>query len=340
MSRRKTTDEFILDAREVYGDRYVYDYVDYKANNIKVSIVCKIHGSFDIRPSDHLNGQGCSACGGTKRKTTSEFICDAVTVHNNFYDYSLVNYKNNRSKVKIICQYHGVFLQKPDDHLRGNGCPVCSGNVKLSFESFCLKSKTIHGDKYDYSNANYVNNSTKVEIICSKHGSFWQTPSNHFAGKGCNKCALIFSSDDIKSIVRKRHVTMKRNGTYGTSRPENRMYNLLVEKFGKHDVVRQYSSDFYPFKCDFYVVSKDFYIEYNGHWTHNTHFYNPSNKDDVKVLLNWIVKAKTSKFYKNAVEVWSKRDVLKLNYAQMNDLNYFVFWDRDLTDFNIWLDSI
>lgn len=48
-----------------------------------------------------------------------------------------------------------------------------------------------HGSKYDYSKINYVNNRTKVTIICPEHGEFEQTPSNHKNGAGCPHCAYL-----------------------------------------------------------------------------------------------------------------------------------------------------
>ena len=61
---------------------------------------------------------------------------------------------------------------------------------KLTTEQFIEKAKLIHGDKYDYSKTNYINYSTKIEIICKKHGSFFQTPNGHLEGKeGCNYCS-------------------------------------------------------------------------------------------------------------------------------------------------------
>src|SRR5690606_21493616 len=53
---------------------------------------------------------------------------------------------------------------------------------------FIIKSFKKHGRKYKYNLVNYINNKTKVEIICKKHGSFWQTPNCHMSGQGCAKC--------------------------------------------------------------------------------------------------------------------------------------------------------
>lgn len=340
MSKRKTTSQFIIESRDVHGYRYNYDLVDYRANNVKVAIICDKHGTFYIRPSDHLRGQGCNICGGTKRKSTTEFIDDAKLVHGDFYNYSNVNYRNNRTKVSIECPKHGLFNQKPDDHLRGNGCPKCANNVRLTVDIFVDRANFVHENYYDYSSVEYFNNSTKVEIICPKHGSFYQTPGNHLRGKGCRKCSMDFDDDFIKDINHKRHLTMKLNGSYLKSTQENSIYDLLCEKFTSDDVIRQYESDVYPFKCDFYIKSLDLYIEYNGHWTHNNHFYDENNKSDIDELNCWIEKSKDSKYYKIAVKVWSKRDVLKREIAIKNNLNYLVFWDYNLSDFKIWLSKI
>jgi very-short-patch-repair endonuclease len=126
----------------------------------------------------------------SKRKTTCEFIIDCKVRHLDKYDYSLVEYINNKTKIKIICPIHGVFEQTPNNHLNvGNGCPFCSNNKKMTTLDFIKKSKEIHGDKYDYSNTKYTNSLTKVEIICNIHGSFFMTPNNHISKKyNCPKC--------------------------------------------------------------------------------------------------------------------------------------------------------
>ena len=121
------------------------------------------------------------------------FIEKARQIHNDKYDYSKVNYVNSRTKVCIICPTHGEFWQTPHNHLKGYGCAECgkekSHLSKMTTEDFIVKSKEIHGNKYDYSKACYKTCDTKVCIICPEHGEFWQTPSNHINGSGCPKCA-------------------------------------------------------------------------------------------------------------------------------------------------------
>lgn len=121
---------------------------------------------------------------------TNIFIKKARIVHGDRYDYSKVEYINMKTKVIIICPVHGIFEQTPDKHIHGKcGCPDCAGNKRLNKDEFITKSVMIHGDMYDYSHVHYVNNRIDVEIICKEHGSFWQSPSNHLAGKGCPFCA-------------------------------------------------------------------------------------------------------------------------------------------------------
>ena len=124
-----------------------------------------------------------------KKLTQEEFVEKASKVHGDKYDYSLVEYKNALTKVKIFCSEHGIFEQKPGNHLFGQGCSKCSNNIKPNIKEFIKKAKKIHGNKYDYSLVEYQNNHTKIKIICLKHGIFEQTPKKHITRKqGCSKC--------------------------------------------------------------------------------------------------------------------------------------------------------
>jgi hypothetical protein len=57
-------------------------------------------------------------------------------------------------------------------------------------KEFIAKAISVHGDKYDYSKVKYINCKSKVIIICSEHGEFQQTPTNHLSGNNCKKCSL------------------------------------------------------------------------------------------------------------------------------------------------------
>lgn len=223
MGRRKITiEEFIRRAREVHGDKYDYSKVVYVDNKTKVCIICPIHGEFWQTPHAHLSGQGCRKCGYIDNhinatKTTLSFIKEARAVHGDLYDYSLVDYKNNKTDVRIICPIHGEFLQNPSAHLKGCGCPKCgsirSGNSKrLNADDFIIKSVLIHGNIYDYTRVDYKGYHTEVCIACPIHGEFWQTPADHLRGYGCPVCGKISRSkrlqlswDEVLVKFRKMH---------------------------------------------------------------------------------------------------------------------------------------
>ena len=125
--------------------------------------------------------------------TRDEFIKRANEIHNNKYDYSKVEYTNTSTKVCIVCPIHGEFWQKPCAHLLGAGCARCARVTngekrRITADDFIRRSQKKHGNKYDYSKCKYVNNQTKVCIICPEHGEFWQLPINHLNGQGCPKC--------------------------------------------------------------------------------------------------------------------------------------------------------
>lgn len=190
--RSLSLQEFIRKSKLRHGDKYDYSQVKYVNNRTKVKIICQTHGVFLSRPQGHLKGSGCPDCAHDRlRHSLDSFIAAAKNTHGNRYDYSFVDYKNFSAKVKISCPDHGVFLQDPRGHLSGKGCPRCFGTVQKTKEQFILEAQSVHGKKYDYSQANYRNTDVKVKIVCPEHGDFWQTPYQHIRrGNACPCCSV------------------------------------------------------------------------------------------------------------------------------------------------------
>lgn len=90
--------------------------------------------------------------------------------------------------MSIGCSEHGEFQQKADGHLLGKGCPKCGGSELLTHDEVIRRFRLTHGDLYDYTNVSYVNANTKVEIICTEHGSFHQKAVSHWGGHRCPSC--------------------------------------------------------------------------------------------------------------------------------------------------------
>lgn len=123
--------KFIPTAIETHNNKYNYSKVNYINANTKVEIICKIHGSFWQIPRFHIrknNPTGCPKCNGGVKHTQTYFIQKASEIHNNIYDYSLVEYIDSAEKVKIICKKHGIFEQQPRNHIFKQGCPKCKNS--------------------------------------------------------------------------------------------------------------------------------------------------------------------------------------------------------------------
>mgnify|MGYP003563087095 CR=1 FL=1 len=195
MGKKLTTEEFIKRAREVHGDKYDYSLVEYKNYSTKVKIISPKFGVFEQRADAHLGGFKPKIEEDYNQKSTlNQFIKRAREVHGDKYDYSLVEYTNNYTKVKIVCPDHGVFEQIPKNHTdHSRGCKYCAiennaDQRRRSTEEFIQQAKEVHGNRYDYSLVDYKNKRSKVKIICQQHGAFEQIASNHLIGYGCGSC--------------------------------------------------------------------------------------------------------------------------------------------------------
>ena len=189
LQHAKKTELFISKANKIHKNRYDYSKVNYINAKTKVTIVCREHGDFQQTPSNHLCNYNCQKCAKNFQLDTASFIEKAKGIHNDKYDYSKVNYINADTQITIICKEHGEFTQIPDFHInRKCGCPKCSNNVKLDISEFIEKAEKIHGNKYDYSKVDYINNYTHIIIICKKHCEFSQKPFIHLLKHGCPSC--------------------------------------------------------------------------------------------------------------------------------------------------------
>lgn len=137
MSKRKTTKEFVSDAKVIHGSKYNYEITSYINAKTKVNITCPEHGVFTQTPNDHLCGKGCRDCGFENNALkqsldTESWIKSAMLIHGGKFNYDKVIYVNNRTPVIIKCHYHGEYIQRPTVHTSGNGCTICGilANIK------------------------------------------------------------------------------------------------------------------------------------------------------------------------------------------------------------------
>ncbi len=227
MSKRKTTEEFIQQGKELFGNRFDYSESVYVNAHTKIKIICRKHGLLtNLTPNKHLrrNG-GCKECKSelaNKRykMTLPSFIERAEQLHGQIFDYSLVKeFKNQHEKVKIKHKDCGtVFSMSVYKHLQGQGCSKkeCLAKKIARFhtktnEEFIKEAITIHGkDHYDYSNTNYKNTKLKVNIFCNHcQKEFSITPDSHINGRsGCYECG-----NQLRQLGGYLF-TLKKKGTY------------------------------------------------------------------------------------------------------------------------------
>jgi hypothetical protein len=186
-----------------------------------------------------------------KKLTREEFVDKAKKVHGDKYDYSKVEYVNNRTEVIIICPIHGEFKVIPDSHLRGTNCPFCGEinrriNKTSNLESWIKKAKKVHGDKYDYSKSIYNGATEPINIICPKHGEFIQRASDHLSGYGCKKCgyekvshSLSLDLEDIITKANEVHnnkyeYVISNNGTKNKINIVCPIHGIFKQRLGNH----------------------------------------------------------------------------------------------------------
>lgn len=197
------------------------------------------------------------------------------------------------------------ICQKETMHIIGIGCMSCYNKSESHKQSIINTIKEKYGEQY----TNVYQVPEIKDKICQVSLEKYNT-----SNPGNSREARIKASN-----------TMRQNGNY--SKDEDFFANELDKLNIKYET--QYKSNKYPFYCDFYLIDLDIYIELNIYWSHNNHFFDSTNQYDLITLNIWINKAnKGHKQYKNAINVWTKKDILKRNIAQENKLNYVVLWSR------------
>lgn len=155
-NKKKNTISFTNEVKSIYQDKFDYSLINYKGDRVKVELICKIHGNFWQWPGHLLKGHCCQKCSKLARITEEEYVIQANIVHSNKYIYPSGEYKNKRTKMRIICPKHGDFYQLPKHHLNGIGCKECGESkgekeIKKILESLNIifeKEKRFDNCKY------------------------------------------------------------------------------------------------------------------------------------------------------------------------------------------------
>lgn len=287
---------FIEKAIAKHGNKYDYSLVEYVAAKKKVKIICKIHGAFEQTADGHLNTLGCGKCSRKISYTNDEILLKFITVHGDLYDYSMVNYNGNIfNNVDIICKKHGVFYQSAKNHIRGSGCPKCLGR-NLTRGEILDRLNSVHNNRYQYDKSVFGKAKDKIEIICTKHGSFFQTLDDHGHGRGCPVCKSSKGEMTVERFLKINSIIYER---------QKRFPDCRNPKTGKHLLF------------DFYLPELNMCIEYDGEHHYKKARY--SKDSDALVNIQYRDSVKTKFCLNNNIVLH------RIPYTKLNEIDSILY---------------
>ena len=222
-----------------------------------------------------------------RKKTTEEFIREAKIIFPN-WDYSKTEYNTNRTKTTFICEKGHEMYKRPYSILQGNGCLICSNDKRSKHNDFFMDELASIRPKWNLSKVNYINNNTKIDLICEKGHTFSQLPRSSLSGFGCPKCSSSKGESLIREFLTENNIIFQEQKTFTGCKDQR----LL--------------------KFDFFISSLNLIIEYDGRQHYiPTYFGKTKGKCPY-----WIQEQK----YKNLKET-QKRDNIKNEYCVDNAIN-------------------
>lgn len=315
MAKQMTREKFLEKCIKTHGLKYDYSKTVYSGSHKNIIVICPIHGEFQQDATVHKSGGGCQKCSNCYSKTQEEFINECNKIHNNKYDYSLVDYKNTKTKIKIICPIdnHGTFEQSASHHIhKKQGCPKCKlitikEKLTITLNEFITRSNKVHKNKYNYSITKFVKLNANVEIICpvKDHGIFIQRANHHIMGAGCPLCSMSRSEKAIKHFLEQNKIEFEMQKTFDTCKNPNTNRKL---------------------KFDFYLTDINVLIEYDGMLHYKARRDMPKTAEHVK-------NTKYKDIIKND---WCERNNVKLfRIPYFEKKNLFLILINILKEYNI-----
>lgn len=198
---RKTPNEWIVNFREIHGDKYDYTNSIFLRSNDQIEIICPIHGSFFQKPSNHRNGSGCPECHNNKLWNEEKLRNEILTRYGNNYSLDKFKVGHNTERMILgcnICNKDFSISRETLTKFKENLCPHCK---RLDTKKCIDIANKKHNFKYDYSKYIFNGCMKKSIIICKEHGPFEQQTSGHiFDGKGCPICAADRTRFKVKDL--------------------------------------------------------------------------------------------------------------------------------------------
>ena len=257
--------------------------------------------------------------------------------------YNAIYYSSTnefKEKYKQTClERYGVEYYTQTSEYKERIIKLCNKlyDVDYYFQTNNFKNKSASTKLILYNDIFYNNKEKTFNTCLEKYGVDSYSKTNEFKEKYKHTCLEKYHTDSYfktKEFQIKQYQTKKKNNSFNKSKSEDKLYEILSNKYGKENIIRQYRSEDYPFVCDFYIKTTNTYVEYNGNWTHGKHPFDNTNPDDLKTLRLWKDKSTEinfkgvqKKYYENAIYTWTDLDVRKRKIAKENNLNFIEIFD-------------
>ena len=209
-SRKMFIKDFVGESKQKFGEtRFDYSKISYKNAHQYVTLKCNLHNEeFTVIAREHLiaTSGGCPSCHKINRSGTNHIHAVSLDdlkeridqIWGDEYIYDFTDYSHLQSKIQITCKKHNyTWKSTATNHVNGTsprGCRKCgleasAHSKRMPQHVFVNRSLALHENKYDYSQVNYINNSTPVKIICKTHNIYEMVPAMHLNGYGCPSCS-------------------------------------------------------------------------------------------------------------------------------------------------------
>jgi endogenous inhibitor of DNA gyrase (YacG/DUF329 family) len=247
-------------------ERYSYDKIPSAFSGTdKITITCLKHGDFDQNAYSHIFGHGCPECGKdivkqNRTNTLNEFIERSKVRFGDRFNYEKTKYTKLTENLTVTCKVHGDITLTPNSHFCStHGCSKCDYEIprKIRYQKILERCREKHGDKFDYSQINYKNVSSKVEIICPVHGSFWQRLVNHYIhGNDCPKCSKSKEKNTLEDFISKSKAVHGDNYDYSKVVYETNQSMVIIGCKKHGEFVQRAASHISGYACKKCVFEK------------------------------------------------------------------------------------
>jgi hypothetical protein len=279
---KKTTEQFIEEAKAIWGDKYDYSLTEYTGALNKVKIIFE-GVVYEQRANTHVH----PAMKAVEKEVKFEvFLKRAIEKYGYKYDYSEAEYKNVTTPIKIKLG-NKCYWQSPDNHLRHQPDNINKARL-MTTEEFIENARLVHDNKFNYDKANYIKSQVKVIITCPEHGDFKQTPNSHLQGNGCKACSESKGEKAVAKFLKQNGINFERQYKFKDCR------NIFELPF------------------DFYIPSMRTVIEFDGiqHFQPVEMFGGVESFEKLKINDN----IKIDYCEDNTI------DMIRIRYDQLNDV--------------------